>query len=111
MANNFGDIQVRAPRKIAVGQIIPIKVRIIHPMESGLRKDEKTQEVIPAHFINSVKIYYGDKLLTDFDWTYAVSKDPFLTFNLRADKTAPLGIVWKDNKGGGNEKSIEIKPQ
>ncbi len=111
MANKFGNIQIRVPRKIAFGQIIPVKARIIHPMETGFRKDKETQKVFPAHYINSVKIYYGDKLITHFDWTYAVSKDPFLTFSIRADKAAPLKIVWQDNKGKGNEKSVEINPQ
>lgn len=111
MANNFGDIQIRVPRKITTGQIISVKARIFHPMETGLRKDEEMQTIFPAHYITSVKIYYGDKLITHFDWTSAVSKDPLMTFSIRAGKAAPLKIVWEDNKGGRNEKSVDINPQ
>ena len=40
-----------------------------------------------------------------------MSRDPLLTFYLRADRTAPLKIVWRDNKGKGGEKIIPIAPQ
>ncbi len=111
MSRKFGEIQIRAPRRYGKGEIIQIKARIIHPMETGFRKDKTTQQVIPAHYINEVKVFYGDELLTAFDWTYAVSRDPLLTFYLRADRTAPLKIVWRDNKGKGGEKIIPIAPQ
>jgi len=111
MANKLGDIQIRAPRRIARGQTVRVKARIIHPMETGFRKDKDTQQTIPAYYINDVKIFYGDELLSHFDWTYAVSRDPFMTFSLRADRSAPLKIVWQDNKGGRGEKVIQINPQ
>ena len=33
---------------------VGVKVLIKHPMETGLRKDKKTGEPIPAHFISEV---------------------------------------------------------
>jgi len=106
-----GDMQIRVPKSITKGKIVPVKARIIHPMETGFRKEKDTDKIIPVHYINDVKVFYGDKLLTHFDWTFAVSKDPFLTFNIRADKDAPLKIIWQDNKGGGGEKTVQISPR
>ncbi len=111
MSNETGDIQIRIPRSIAKGQIITVKARITHPMETGFRKDKETQQTFPAHYINDVKIFYGEELVTHFDWTFAVSKDPILSFNIRADRKAPLRMVWQDNKGGSNEKTVDINPQ
>jgi len=106
-----GDMQIRVPKTIAKGAIVAVKARIIHPMETGFRKDKDTGIPIPADYINDVKVYYGDTLITHFDWTYGVSKDPFLTFSIRADKEAPLKIIWQDNTGGKGEKAVRIAPR
>ncbi len=109
--SEIGKIRFRIPKNIKRGQIIPVKVLIRHPMETGFRKDKATGETIPAYYINRVEIYYSGELITLFDWTRAISANPLITFYLRADKNAPLRIVWKDNKGGVYEKSVMINPQ
>src|SRR5207245_2683814 len=37
------------------------------------------------------------------------SRDPFVEFSLRADREAALKFVWKDNKGGVFQQSVDIK--
>lgn len=106
----IGKIRIKLPQDIKKGDIVPVKALITHPMETGLRKD-KEGKLIPAYYINDVKVYYGDELVTSMDWTIAVSADPFMTFYIKADRNAPLKIVWKDNKGGVYEDTIQINPQ
>ncbi len=111
MSKRIGKIKIRIPRNIKKGDIIPIKALIIHPMETGFRKDKKTGKLIPAYYINDVTVYYGNEVITRCEWTIAVSADPFMTFYLKADKAAPLRIIWKDNKGGVYEKTVQISPK
>ena len=111
MPQGIGKIKIRVPRTIHKGEIIVVKALITHPMETGLRTDKKTQKKIPAYYIDDVNVYYGDQLITHADWTIAVSTNPFMSFHLKADKAAPLKIVWKDNKGGVYEKTVQIAPQ
>ncbi|HHN66254.1 MAG TPA: thiosulfate oxidation carrier complex protein SoxZ [Nitrospirae bacterium] len=111
MPKGIGKIKIRVPRKIKKGDVIPVKALITHPMETGFRKDKKTKKRIPAYYINDVNVYYGDELISRMEWTIAVSANPFMTFYLKADKAAPLKIVWKDIKGGKYEKTIQINPQ
>lgn len=106
----IGKIRIKLPQSIKIGDVIPVKALITHPMETGLRKD-KEGKPIPAYYINDVKVYYGDDMVTSMDWTIAVSADPFMTFYIKADKKAPLKIIWKDNKGGVYEETIQINPQ
>ncbi len=47
----MASIKMRA--NIADG-VTTIKALISHPMETGLVKDKKTGEIIPAHFIQEV---------------------------------------------------------
>lgn len=105
-----GKIRIKLPQSIKKGEVIPVKALIMHPMETGLRKD-KAGKPIPAYYINDVKVYYGNDMITSMEWTIAISADPFMTFYVKADKAAPLKIVYKDNKGGTFEGTVQINPQ
>ncbi len=97
------------PRRYKKGDIISVLTVIIHPMETGMRKDKKTGKVIPAHYITDVEVYYGDDRITYMKTTSGLSANPFIEFKLKVDKTAPLKVVWKDNKGDITEKVVQIK--
>lgn len=88
---------------------IPIKVRagngeikalISHPTENGLRKDAKSGQLIPAHFINSVIITLNGKTVLDGQWSGGVSKDPFIAFRVKGMKAGDrVNLSVKDTKG------------
>lgn len=103
-------IKVR-PRRYKKGDIVRIDSVIMHPMNTGLVKNKKTGKIIPADYINSVEVYYDGEKITSFDLTGSVSANPFLSFYLKADKKAPLKMVWKDITGDVTEKTIQIKPK
>ncbi len=105
-----GKIRIKLPQTIKKDEVVSVKALVMHPMETGLRKD-KAGKPIPAHFINDVKVYYGNDLISSMEWTTAVSADPFITFYVKADKAAPLKIVYKDNKGGTYEDTVQVNPQ
>jgi sulfur-oxidizing protein SoxZ len=107
---DVGRIKIRVPGTIRKGEVIPVMALVIHPMETGLRKT-KAGKVIPAYYINDVDIYYGNERVTHCDWSWAISANPFISFYLKADKSAPLRIVYKDNKGGVYQKSVQINPR
>ena len=46
--------------------VTTVKVLISHPMDTGLEKDKKTGNLIPAHFIQEVVCEHnGTKVMTD----------------------------------------------
>ncbi|RMA96136.1 thiosulfate oxidation carrier complex protein SoxZ [Hydrogenothermus marinus] len=100
-----------SPRRYKKGDIVKVKSIIMHPMHTGLTKDKKTGKIIPADYINKVEVYYGDEKITTFDLKGSVSANPFLEFYIKADKKAPLKMVWKDITGDVTEKTIQIKPK
>ncbi len=104
-----GKIKIRVPQTILKGDVIPVKALITHPMETGQRK-AKDGKLVPAYYIQDVDVFYGNDRVTHCDWTIAVSANPFITFYVKADKAAPLKIVYKDNKGGVYEEAIPINP-
>ncbi|MGC9121005.1 MAG: thiosulfate oxidation carrier complex protein SoxZ [Sulfurihydrogenibium sp.] len=97
------------PKDYKKGDLIRVDSVIMHPMDTGLVKDKESGKYIAAHYITNVEVYYGDEKITWMDVYVSVSANPFISFYVKATKTAPLKIVWKDNKGEVTEKVIDIK--
>lgn len=101
MANS---IKVRAAEKDGT---ITVKALITHPMEIGGRKDKKTGQEIPAHFIQEVTAQLNGREVMRADWGGGISKNPYLSFKVAGAKGDAMTIAWTDNKGEGD--SVEEK--
>ncbi len=87
------------------GEIADIKVLIIHPMETGQRKDVHG-EPIPLHFIKQLTATLNGKMVLDAQWSQGVAKNPFLGFKIKGAKAGDeVSVSWTDNNGEAN--SIE----
>ncbi len=92
------------------GQKATVKVLMPHPMESGLRIDPQTKELVPKHFIHHVVATHNGRTVLDAQWSQAVSKNPFLEFRLQDAKAGDkVGVAWEDNHGETNSFETEIK--
>ncbi|TCV82518.1 thiosulfate oxidation carrier complex protein SoxZ [Sulfurirhabdus autotrophica] len=90
-------------RATAQGDSADIKVLMNHVMETGLRKDAKTGQLIPAHFIQNVSASVNGKEVLDAQWGGAISKNPYLGFKVKGAKAGDKVVVnWEDNKGEKN---------
>jgi len=99
---------IKARAKIK-GDVTEVKALISHPMETGLRKDKKTGEVIPAHFIQEVVCKWKDKTVMTALWSGGVSKNPYIAFKFKgAAKGDSIELSWTDNKGEGDSATAEI---
>ena len=94
-----GEARIRIPDRIARGEVITVNAIIAHPMDTGFFRTAEG-EPIPAYFIKDVVVTYGETEVARFQWTSGISRDPIISFTLRADREAPLTMVWSDNKGG-----------
>ena len=92
-----------------VGKNVTAKVLISHPMETGLRKDPDTGELIPAHFIQTVSIEKEGEPLLDCDWGRSISENPYMSFKLNGKKGESLKVTWYDNKGQSGSTVTTIK--
>jgi sulfur-oxidizing protein SoxZ len=85
------------------GDAANIKVLMNHVMETGQRKDAKTGQLIPAHFIQTVSAQVNGKVVLEAQWSQAVSKNPFLGFKVKGAKAGDkVTVSWADNKGEKN---------
>lgn len=91
------------------GDIIEVKVLMNHPMETGSRKDQKTNEIVPAHSIKEVTCEHGGKVVLNADWTAGISKNPYLSFKFKSNDGGSVKVTWKDNKGETETQEAVIK--
>lgn len=82
------------------GDVAEVKALMNHVMETGLRKDAKTGEVVPAHHITNVTATVGGKVVLDAQWGGGISKNPYLAFKVKGvAKGDKVVITTVDNKG------------
>ena len=103
----MASIKMRAK---AENGVTTIKALISHPMETGTRKDKKTGEKIPAHFIQEVVCAHKGNTVMTANWGPAISKNPYLSFRFTGGAAGDtVTLNWVDNKGGKDSSETTIK--
>ncbi len=86
-------------RAVLQGDVADVRIRMAHPMETGLRRDAKGA-LVPLHFIQSVLVQHNGKTVLDAQWSQAVSSNPLLGLRLRNAKAGDrITVSWVDNRG------------
>jgi len=99
-------IKVRAKARKGV---VTVKALMNHPMETGLRKNQKTGKNFPAHFIQEVTAKSGDKAVMEALWSGGISKNPYLSFKYSGNKGDALSVSWVDNQGNSDSVDTTVK--
>ena len=86
-------------RAQVAGDKATVRVLMAHEMETGQRKDA-AGNVIPAWHIQDVVAQHNGKTVMTAQWGPAISKNPFLQFNVKGAKAGDkITVSWFDNKG------------
>jgi sulfur-oxidizing protein SoxZ len=107
MTDTIGEARIRVPDRITRGEVIIVNSIISHPMDTGFFRTVEGAP-IPAYFIKDVVVTYAGHEVARFEWTSGISRDPVVSFTLKADHEGPLTMVWSDNKGVSFKQSIKI---
>jgi len=91
------------------GEVAEVRVLIGHPMETGLRKDPKTGELVPLHFIKAVTASLNGKPVLEAQWSQAMSRNPYMQFRISGARAGDeVGIEWLDNHGDSNRATAKV---
>jgi sulfur-oxidizing protein SoxZ len=104
----IGRVRIRIPSSIKQGDVVKVRVLVIHPMEIVQRKDGKAVDKNYL-FVNRVVVTYLDKEIAQFETTQSISENPFFTFALRATEPGALRVTFLDTHGGKYEGTADIK--
>lgn len=91
------------------GDVADVKSLMLHPMETGARKDPDSGSLIPAHHITQLIFTNNGKEVMVANFSTAVSKNPFFGFSFEGAK--PGDIVkakWVDTTGATDELETQL---
>lgn len=99
-------IKIRAK---LLGSDTDLRILINHPMETGNRKDDKGV-LVPAHFIQSLRVTHNDRLLVDAAYGVGVAQNPYLRLRLLGAKVGDrISVAWQDNRGGKDSAEAQVQ--
>lgn len=90
--------RVQVPESVLEGAPFQVKALINHPMETGLRHDERGRP-IPRKIIKRFVCRYDGAEVFSVDLHEAVSANPFIEFRLRAAATGRMEFIWEEDGG------------
>ena len=101
--------QIKIKAKLS-GDVAEIKSLMLHPMETGARKDPDTGELVPAHHITQLTFTNNGEPVVIANFSTAVSKNPYFSFKFRgANAGDTFRVSWVDNAGGTDELETVLK--
>lgn len=91
------------------GDVAEVKSLMLHPMETGSRKDPDTGALIPAHHITQLTFTLNGRPVMIANFSTAVSKNPYFSFSFKgASPGDSLKASWVDNVGATDELEVEL---
>jgi hypothetical protein len=105
---DIGKARVRVPSSIKPGDVIHVRVLVIHPMERIER--DKQDKIIEKNYnyINKVVVTYLGKTVVTFDTTQSVSENPSFTFTIRVTDPGQIKVTFLDTARGRYEGTADI---
>lgn len=85
------------------GEIVIVRAMVAHIMETGLRPDG-SGGTVPRNIINHFECTFDGEPILSWRLDTAVSRNPFLEFRFRAERSGALEMVWTDDE----DVSIEV---
>lgn len=90
------------------GDVADVRILMMHPMETGQRKNAKG-ELVPAHFIKNVVVTHNGKIVLDAEWTQAISRNPFLGLRVKGARAGDkISVTWIDSKGDQRTDEVAV---
>ena len=92
------------------GDIAEVKSLMLHPMETGSRKDPDSGELVPVHHITQLIFTNNGKQVMVANFSTAISKNPYFSFSFKGAKAGDtLKVSWVDNLGEKAELETQLK--
>jgi sulfur-oxidizing protein SoxZ len=101
--------RIQVPKEAQRGALIPVRIAIQHPMETGFRYDHMGRP-IPKNVVNTLTCTYDGAEIFRAEFGSGVSANPYLQFYTRATASGDLVFEWIDDAGvkGTDKASITV---
>lgn len=98
--------RIQVPAQTRRGDVVPIRIAIQHPMETGYRPDNFGRR-ITKNVINTLTCRYNGVEVFRAEMGSGVSANPQLQFYVRVDAGGEFVFDWTDDSGQrGSERAL-----
>jgi sulfur-oxidizing protein SoxZ len=99
--------RVQVPKEVKRGELIPVRIAIQHPMETGFRFDHMGKP-IPKNVVNTLTCRYNGAEVFRAEMGSGISANPYLQFYTRAVESGELVFEWADDAGERGSERVAI---
>ena len=99
--------RVQVPKEVKRGDLIPVRIAIQHPMETGFRFDHMGR-AIPKNVVNTLTCRYNGVEVFRAEMGSGISANPYLQFFTRAVESGELVFEWADDAGERGSERVAI---
>jgi sulfur-oxidizing protein SoxZ len=99
--------RVQVPKEVKRGELIPVRIAIQHPMETGFRFDHMGKP-IPKNVVNTLTCRYNGAEVFRAEMGSGISANPYLQFYTRAEASGELVFEWADDAGERGSERVAI---
>ncbi|MBT3280194.1 MAG: thiosulfate oxidation carrier complex protein SoxZ [Campylobacteraceae bacterium] len=99
------------PKKYKTGDVVKVSFMIMHDMETGLRKDKKTKQLVPIDHISDLSFDFGGKTFTTMKVWETLSVNPVVSTYMKVEGKGKLKVTYTESNGATGSKTKKIKPK
>jgi sulfur-oxidizing protein SoxZ len=101
-------VRLLVPPRARKGDVIEIKTLVVHPMETGYRRDN-VGRAIPRFILTRFTCTYAGAVVFASDMFTGVAANPFMAFHTVATETGELVFEWTDQNGAKHTERRRIE--
>jgi sulfur-oxidizing protein SoxY len=86
--------------RLAKGTTTEVQVKFKHPSKTGLAyENKKFVQIEEPLYLTSMRVFYGNRLVSRYEMTPGLSDNPFLSFKLKFTEATPIHILLTNSRG------------
>ncbi len=98
--------RIQIPAEIKRGAIVPVRIIILHPMETGYRFDVNGK-TIPKNVIHTLTCKFNGEEIFRAEMGSGMAANPIVEFWFAPDRSGELAFEWQDDAGQrGNQRAM-----
>ena len=99
--------RVRVPDRVRSGEAGDVRTLIDHPMETGLREDQRGR-AIPERIIEAFRAEFNGQPVVNARLYRAISANPFLRFSIAPEESGEGTLFWLEDTGESVSETFRI---
>lgn len=107
---NMGRMKLKQADAVVLDRPNQAQLLISHPNFSGMQFDQISRNYIPAHFVQEIRVHYGDRLVLAVEGNISLSEDPSIHFHYVPHAPAEIAVEVTDSDGLKFSQSWPVTP-